>query len=208
MTGYERIKATIEHEKTDRIPIALAVPWQHTIARWHKEGMPEDADANEFFGIDDVITNVGAFDCYLSKAFKYTIYEETEEYTYFLGGFGDKSKMWKDGEQPMSVLDYSIKTFDDWKKCKWALDVSDGRLNKDFVENARKARAKGHLVALSFVDHYRLIKGTGSDSQGVPQIPKPGHHGYGCPCHDSTAKVIHTAPKSASARMTANRSKL
>lgn len=154
MTGYERIKATIEHRKTDRIPIALAAPWTHTIERWHREGMPEDADANEFFGIDDVITNIGAFNCYMQKVFEYTVYEETEEYRYFLGGYGDKSKYWKQGEQPMNVLDYSIKTREDWDGCKWALDVSDERVNKNFFASAREARAKGHLIALSFIDHY------------------------------------------------------
>ena len=55
MTAYERIKLTLEHKKADRVPIALAWPWKHTVERWHNEGMPQDVDAEEFFGIDDVI---------------------------------------------------------------------------------------------------------------------------------------------------------
>ena len=57
MTSRERIARVMQHEEPDRVPI-LDGPWGATVERWHREGMPEDVDWCDFFGVDKV-GNIG-----------------------------------------------------------------------------------------------------------------------------------------------------
>jgi len=40
MTSQERITKALKHEPADRVAIQDS-PWATTIARWHKEGLPQ-----------------------------------------------------------------------------------------------------------------------------------------------------------------------
>ena len=51
MTGRDRINAALAHEPVDRIPIHDA-PWGTTVARWHREGLPAETSADDFFGYE------------------------------------------------------------------------------------------------------------------------------------------------------------
>ena len=51
MTSKERFTRMFEHREADRIPI-IDSPWAGTIARWKREGMPEDADWRDYFDVD------------------------------------------------------------------------------------------------------------------------------------------------------------
>ncbi|MBE5813872.1 MAG: hypothetical protein E7320_01515 [Clostridiales bacterium] len=51
MNTYERIKRMYEHREADRVPI-IDEPWQGTIRRWHREGMPAGMDWCDFFDVD------------------------------------------------------------------------------------------------------------------------------------------------------------
>lgn len=55
MNSYERIKRMYEHKEADRIPI-IDDPWQGTIRRWHREGMPEGVDWRDYFDVDKMET--------------------------------------------------------------------------------------------------------------------------------------------------------
>ncbi len=41
MTSRERFARMYAHEEADRIPI-IDGPWQTTLRRWHREGLPTD----------------------------------------------------------------------------------------------------------------------------------------------------------------------
>jgi len=143
MTGYERIKLTLEHKEADRIPLVLAWPWPETVERWKAEGMPEDADMNE-----------NPYESQLAKAFPHKIYEETDDYVIDRNTYGVKLKWWKHRYTTHTELDWGVKNYEDWKKVKWALDVSDERLIDDFPEKIKEARGKGYFVCLSPEDHF------------------------------------------------------
>ena len=53
MTSYERFKRMYEHREADRIPI-IDSPWGGTVARWKREGMPENVDWSDYFGTDKI----------------------------------------------------------------------------------------------------------------------------------------------------------
>ena len=55
MTTKERFLRAFRHEEADRVPITDS-PWNGTLARWRREGMPASADWREYFGVDKVET--------------------------------------------------------------------------------------------------------------------------------------------------------
>ena len=54
MTSHERFKRMFEHKDADRVPI-IDDPWEVTIERWHREGMPKDVSFVDYFGLDHVV---------------------------------------------------------------------------------------------------------------------------------------------------------
>lgn len=51
LTSRERIQCMFEHRDADRAPI-VDMPWDSTIARWHREGLPAGADWAESLDVD------------------------------------------------------------------------------------------------------------------------------------------------------------
>jgi uroporphyrinogen decarboxylase len=89
MTGRERIKTALRFEKPDRIPINDSI-WESTLARWHKEGMPTDADPAEYFGFD--ISHM-FLNC--SPEYEQKILEEDDQTRTFTDRQGFKAKIYK-----------------------------------------------------------------------------------------------------------------
>ncbi len=55
LTSRERILRTIRRQEVDHIPIADK-PWgSDTVDRWVADGMPADADYQDYFGFDKMI---------------------------------------------------------------------------------------------------------------------------------------------------------
>ena len=75
MTSKERFMRMYEHREADRIPI-IDSPWAGTIARWKREGMPEDADWRDFFDVDKC-ESIGVD---ISPRYEQRILEETDRY--------------------------------------------------------------------------------------------------------------------------------
>ena len=51
MTSHERFTRMFEHREADCIPV-IDDPWDATIARWQREGMPKDVSYVDYFGLD------------------------------------------------------------------------------------------------------------------------------------------------------------
>ena len=86
MGPRERVLAVLSHKEADRIPIHDS-PWETTIKRWKKEGMPEDADPVTYFNYE--FRFCGANLCYYRE--NKTI-EETDEYVIQFGMDGQTLK--------------------------------------------------------------------------------------------------------------------
>ncbi len=59
MNNRDRFKATLNFERPDRMPkVEWATWWTETLARWHKEGLPENLNGielQEYFGLDPMV---------------------------------------------------------------------------------------------------------------------------------------------------------
>ena len=74
-TSHERFERMYGHKETDRIPI-IDGPWNDTIKRWNREGMPENIDFRDYFDLDKV-SGIGVDN---SPMYPSIILEETEDY--------------------------------------------------------------------------------------------------------------------------------
>ncbi len=53
LTDRQRMMLVFDHKVPDRVPI-IDEPWDGTVSRWKREGMPNDADYRDFFGVDKI----------------------------------------------------------------------------------------------------------------------------------------------------------
>jgi uroporphyrinogen-III decarboxylase len=133
MNVRERFYATCGFEKTDR-PIRRESGgfWNETIARWHREGMPESVtegvfSAPPYFGFDPLswlpiapsaITEPG-----FMPTFGNSSIEETDTYIISTDPGGKTVKTFKDGRSTIpQYLDNPVKTMADFEEIKSRLD--------------------------------------------------------------------------------------
>lgn len=138
MTSRERVRLALEHKEADRVAIQDG-PWGTTVARWHKEGLPEGVSPHEFFHYE--FASIGPD---ISLRIPTEKLEETDEYVVQRGANGAVHRNWKGRTSTPELMDFTIKSRRDWDEHKAKLAYDESRLN---WENARKAhenaRAKG-----------------------------------------------------------------
>ena len=141
MTSKERISLALQHQEADRVAISDG-PWGTTVARWHKEGLPENVGAAEYFGYEMAATGAN-----LSMRVPYAVVEETEEYTITTGGDGQTIKNWKHATSTPEYIDFMVKTRADWEEHKHLLAWDSSRID---VEASKKAQADAEAKGLWF----------------------------------------------------------
>ena len=125
MTSSEHITCALRHEEADRVAIQDS-PWATTVARWRREGLPEKVSSAEFFDYEFV--RLGAD---LSFRFPTKVLEETDEYRIHTDANGRTLKNWKGSTSTPMLIDYKVKTRDDWERHKHRLTADPSRINWD-----------------------------------------------------------------------------
>lgn len=142
LTSYERFKRMYEHREADRVPI-IDEPWSSTIERWHREGMPENMDFVDYFGLDKMahihVDNSPLYDAH-------TI-EETDEYKIYTTVWGATQKEWKHANSTPEFLDFTIIDPDKWREAKERMVPTPDRIPWTMLEkNYRKWREEGYWI--------------------------------------------------------------
>lgn len=147
MTSKERLKVVLNGGVPDRVPVCEVSIWEPTFDRWHKEGMPEDIDYNDYFGLDKI--GIIPFNC--SLQFKKETVEETEEYIIEKDEFGATVKSWKMNYNyaPPLHIDYSIKTMEDWQIVKERLKATGDRIWHEASEDYKNLKEKGTFTVIT-----------------------------------------------------------
>ena len=115
ITSRDRVRAALEHRQLDRIPMIETLFWPQTIERWHKEGLPEDVDISEYFGLDRFENFFSVFDC----TFQITpeVIEDTDDF--YVEGYNHGVIVYnfydKSGNL-LNVLKYTIDKKNSYKK--------------------------------------------------------------------------------------------
>jgi len=123
MTSRERIRAALDHRETDRIPIHDS-PWNATLNRWRREGMPDDITPAEYFNYE--MASIGPD---LSPRFPVKILEKNEAYITETTTFGGIRKNFRDYSTTPEVIGWPIRSREDWERIKPRLEPDYTRVD-------------------------------------------------------------------------------
>jgi len=145
MTSQERFARMYAHQEADRVPF-MDSPWDTTIARWRREGMPTD-DYTAYFDLDR-IAHIGID---YSPRYPVEVLEETDKYTIHTTGWGATLKTWKHLTSTPEFLDFRIKDRDSWEEAKARMKPDPTRVDWDYLKaNYPLWRKEGRWVVGSF----------------------------------------------------------
>ena len=126
LTTRQRFKRMFEHKEADRVPI-LGSPWGSTLARWRREGMPEDADFADYFGLDRTV-GVGGDN---GPRYKTKMIEETDEYTIRCDSWGTTAKNWKHASSTPHWIARTIVDRKSWEAARARMVMTRDRIDWD-----------------------------------------------------------------------------
>jgi len=131
-----------EHREADRVPI-IDSPWEGTLLRWRKEGMPAGADWRDFFEVD----KHESINLDISPRYEEKVLEETDKYRITTTGWGITLKNFKVADSTPEFLDYKVNTPEAWEEAKKRMDISRDRIPWDYLkENYPKWVADGRWI--------------------------------------------------------------
>lgn len=135
-----------DHAEADRIPIWDA-PWEATIERWQKEGMPKDVDYVDFFDLDQV----RGISTDNSPRYPTEVVEETDEYIINTTNWGATVKNWKHAASTPEFLDFTIIDRDAWNHAKARMKPDPDRIDWSYLKEhyprwrEKNSWIEGHL---------------------------------------------------------------
>jgi len=142
LTSRERIQRMFEHREADRVPI-VDLPWDSTIARWHREGLPADVDWVDFLDVDCIRYILPDN----SPRFPVQVIEATDEYRIYTTQWGATRKDYYDNSGAIGYLDYSVKDRASWAEAKERMQPSRDRIPwNDLQRDYPRWRQRGDWV--------------------------------------------------------------
>ncbi len=129
LTSKERILRAIEHKSADRIPI-MEIPWDATIQRWHKEGLPDGVPWWQFFGVD----HVAEMNVDVSPRYPRVTIEDTDEYEVFTSPWGVTMKQFKHSASVPEFLDFKIVNKLAWSEAKSRIAPTSDRVDWEYLK--------------------------------------------------------------------------
>ena len=125
MTNRERFLKLMRGEPVDRAPFFPCFgPWPATLERWHKEGLPEDADYAEVVGYDGDMRNRLPVKGFLCPGIQPEVIEEDDDTRIVIDHFGVRKRDRKDQGSMPEFLSFLVSDRSDWEEAKKRFDPS------------------------------------------------------------------------------------
>ncbi len=151
MTDRERFNAQMHYKPFDRSVNMEFGYWQENYEQWDlfiDNGITHEGEANEFFAFDPMSGIAG--NCGMHPGYKHEVISETETEVTTRDAAGLIAISPKDGHSTIPhVIDYTVKTPDDWKKCKAEHFKIDDPIRKVDVEALKLAHPEDRTYAMS-----------------------------------------------------------
>lgn len=142
MTSRERFSRMFEHREADRVPI-VDTPWDATVERWRREGMPKEVGYVEFFGLDRAI-RVTVDN---SPRYDEAVVEETDTYTISTTRWGATLKNWKHIASTPEFLSFRITDRATWLEAKKRMTPTRDRVSWDWLKsNYKRWHDQGYWI--------------------------------------------------------------
>ncbi len=138
MNDRQRFLAQMNYQPVDRCPIWDFGFWAETIPAWKEQGMPADAEPDDFFGMDaqwrGLHVNIG-----LLPGFEHKVLEDRGDTEVVQQGDGVIALQKKTHKTIPHYIDWTLKDRATWEKhYKPRLDpTTAGRIPDDFAEKCR-----------------------------------------------------------------------
>jgi uroporphyrinogen decarboxylase len=146
LTTRERIAKMYEHREADRVPIC-DTPWASALERWEREGMPQGAEYNEFFGLDPV----HLFGVDVTPQYEERVVEETDEYITRTTAWGATERNWKHAASTPEYLDFTVTDPDRWAEARKRMTPKPDRIPWDWLEKKYPVyRKRGDWIQARF----------------------------------------------------------
>ncbi len=134
LTSHDRFQRMFAHQDADRIPI-IDSPWEATIERWQREGMPVGQSFVDYFGLDKMV-QVKLTDN--SPQYPVQTLSETETDKTYISDWGVTMRQWKHASSTPEFLSHTIVDADTWRKAKERITPSRDRVNWDLLKREYK----------------------------------------------------------------------
>lgn len=146
MTSHERIKRMIEHREADRVPV-LDSPWNATLERWHREGLPADVSYVDYFELD----KCDGLGFNVTPRYEVRVIEETDAYKITTTPWGTTQKNWKHAGGVPEYLDFTVTSPDAWRKAKERITPARDRIDwAKLKTDYRRWQKDGFWVSAGF----------------------------------------------------------
>jgi len=142
MTSHERFRRMFTHQEADRIPI-IDSPWNATIERWQREGMPKGMNFVDYFGLDklaDIMVDN-------SPRYEEKVLEENDTSTTYTSRWGATLREWKHAASTPEFLGFTIVDRPGWEKAKERITPSKDRIPWDYLrKNCKRWKEEGYWL--------------------------------------------------------------
>jgi len=149
MTSRERVDKALRHQRPDRVPFHES-PWEATVNRWRREGLPEGVSVDEYF--DTEFRYMGVDN---SFGYPYELVERTDEYVVDRDSWGVLKKNWADRRSTPELMDFPLKSRPDWDREKHRLTPDPARVDWEAAKREHAAvRKEGKFLCVSAIPGY------------------------------------------------------
>lgn len=153
LTPRERVRLALDHKEADRIPIHDS-PWAATVTRWQREGLPDGIPPEEYFGYE-----LRLFSVDLTPQYPVRVLHRSEEYIVETTPYGGVRKNHRDYSTTPELIDYGVKTREDWEAAKRRLQPSYTRVDWVKLRNDyERARSEDLFLVYAAVTGYDLCQ--------------------------------------------------
>lgn len=143
LTTHQRMQLIFEHKEPDRIPIWDA-PWNGTISRWKREGMPAKFDGEtyvDYLGLD----KIARFQPDNSPRFEAKVIERTDTYRIYTTQWGATQKELIGEDTTPEFLHFTVTDRESWEEAKKRMVPTKDRINWNYLkENYQKWLDEGY----------------------------------------------------------------
>lgn len=116
MNDRERFHAVMQYRPCDRFPFYMVPPWPDTLARWYREGLPENEDPHQYLGIAAMKCVYAGPNTFFFPPFENRIVQEDDDEIIEVDEWGCLVKKFKYKTTIPECIEYPVTTPDSLRK--------------------------------------------------------------------------------------------
>lgn len=161
MTNRDRFFRTMRYEPVDRRPFTAVPVWHDTLARWHREGLPEGVDPNEYLGLEPLRSTNISPNTGLHPPFETRTIGEDEEFLFWIDDYGRTVRDFKNHTSMPEWIDFPVKSREDLRRVideHLQIDNLDERFPEDWEQKVHDAAEQDTVILIDGGCYYWTLR--------------------------------------------------